>query len=59
VIDERREEAIVMKQRKTSAKRIKDLSAKKVSAKTAKKVRGGALSSYLKLKGQKQGQFKG
>lgn len=48
-----------MKQRRVPAKRVKDLSAKKVSAKNAKKIRGGALASYLKLKGQKQGQLKG
>lgn len=54
-----RDEGIVMKQRKTQAKKVKDLSAKKASVKNAKNVRGGALASYLKLKGQKQGELKG
>jgi hypothetical protein len=39
-------------------KRVKDLSAKTVGRKQAKSVRGGALGAYLKLTGQKQGEFK-
>jgi len=38
--------------------RIKNLSAKTVANKKAKSVRGGALASYLVLKGQKQGDIK-
>ena len=46
------------KPRDSRKSRVKNLSAKTIANKKAKSVRGGALASYLVLKGQKQGDIK-